>query len=360
MKMTASPILVRIIRAFPSLALVLALLATPSAARAAEVGHLQCDYAQNPLGIDDSRPCLSWIITSQERGDKQTAYQVLVSSSPEMLAANKGDLWDSGRVMSGQSIYIPYMGAPLASRMRCFWKVCVWDKEGHASAWSTPGSWTMGLLKTEDWTAHWITASRWFMPPEYRPKGLELGPKGGWADVDLGASFPIDAIKLYPLNPRDFPTRFTIEGSDNLEFDRPTILVDQSSRDYVLNGTGVQEFPIGRATVRFVRVAIPSLPGKKGFVVRQMEVMSGRPERRPDEVYPGIWNGLVARARGLSSRWHAFPKRRGNMSTRCLSHHRRTFAAQGFFNQQSNRAGDPLLRGSRHGRRYPQREESWR
>ena len=184
------------------LALVLALSATHSPARAAQVENLQCDYAQNPLGIDDPRPCLSWIVTSQERGDKQTAYQVLVSSSPELLSANKGDLWDSGKVMSEQSTYIPYAGVPLVSRMRCFWKVCVWDKDGQASAWSAAGSWTMGLLKPEDWTAHWITASKWFMPPGNRPKGLELGPKGGWADVDLGASFPIDSIKLYPSKSR--------------------------------------------------------------------------------------------------------------------------------------------------------------
>ena len=203
------------------------------------------------------------------------AYQVLVASSPELLSANKGDLWDSGKVTSEQSTYIPYAGVSLASRMRCFWKVCVWDKDGQASAWSAPGSWTMGLLKPEDWTAQWITASKWFMPPKYRPKGFELGPKGGWADVDLGASLPIDSIKLYPLNPEDFPTRFTIEGADNLQFDDPKILVDQSSQDYVVNGTGAQEFPVSGATFRFVRLAIPAFSGKKSVIVRQMEVMSG-------------------------------------------------------------------------------------
>ena len=255
--------------------LVLVWLATNSPARAAQIEKPQCDYAQNPIGIDDPQPCLSWIITSQERGDKQTAYQVLVASSPEGLTANKGDLWDSGKVMSEQSTYVPYAGVPLVSRMHCFWKVCVWDKDGQASAWSAPGSWTMGLLKPEDWNARWITASKWFIPPEDRPKGLELGPKGGWADVDLGASLPIDSIKLYPLNPADFPARFTIEGSDNLEFLNPKILVDQSAQDYVPNGTGAQEFPISGASIRFIRLVIPASNNKKGIVVRQMEVMSG-------------------------------------------------------------------------------------
>ncbi len=263
---------VRSVRDF--LAVILALAIISGSALAAQVGSLQCDYAQNPVGIDDVRPGLSWIVTSSERGDRQTAYQVLVSSSPEMLAANQGDLWDSGKVMSGQSIYIPYAGKSLPSRTRCFWKVLVWDKKGVPSTWSEPGSWTMGLLKPEDWRGRWITASKWFMPPAFRPKGLELGPKGGWADVDLGAPLPIDSINLYPGNPGDFPARFTVEGADNLQFLNPTTLVDQSGQDYVLNGNGAQQFPVS-GTYRFIRLVIPASSGKKGFVVRQMEVLSG-------------------------------------------------------------------------------------
>jgi hypothetical protein len=249
--------------------------AVSGAARAAQVGNLQCDYAQNPVGIDDSTPGLSWILTSQARGDKQTAYQVLVASSPEALSANKGDLWDSGKVMSEQSTYVPYAGVALASRMRCFWKVCVWDKDGQASAWSAPSFWTMGLLKPEDWTAQWITASKWFMPPAFRAKGWVLGPRGGWADVDLGTSLPIDSIKLYPGNPADFPARFSVEGADNLQFENAKILVDESAQDYVLKGNGAQHFPVSGATFRFIRLSIPGSAGKKAFTVRQMEVMSG-------------------------------------------------------------------------------------
>jgi hypothetical protein len=258
-----------------SLILVFALSATPRPAQAAQVGNLQCGYAQNPVGIDDPRPRLSWIVTSQERGDKQTAYQVLVSQSPKLLSEDKGDLWDSGKVMSEQNIYIPYAGVGLLSRMRCFWKVRIWDKDDHATAWSGDGSWTMGLLKSEDWIAHWITCSKWFTPPEDRPKGLELGPHGGWADVDLGAPETIDSIKLYPLKPADFPARFRVEGSNNLEFENPRILVDQSAQDYVANGTEAQEFPVTDSKARFVRLLITGSSGKKGTAVRQMEVVSG-------------------------------------------------------------------------------------
>src|SRR4051812_17732566 len=37
---------------------------------------LRCEYLVNPLGIDEKRPRLSWVIESEQRGQKQTAYQV--------------------------------------------------------------------------------------------------------------------------------------------------------------------------------------------------------------------------------------------------------------------------------------------
>ena len=74
------------------------------------------------------------------------------AAQPE-LKANDGDLWDSGRVDSDQSIQVPYAGKPLVSNEQCFWKVRVWDKDGKASAWSRPAEWTMGLLQPSDWQA---------------------------------------------------------------------------------------------------------------------------------------------------------------------------------------------------------------
>jgi hypothetical protein len=53
---------------------------------------LRCEYLVNPLGIDVQKPRLSWKLDSSIRGQKQTAYQILVASSPEKLTSNIGDL----------------------------------------------------------------------------------------------------------------------------------------------------------------------------------------------------------------------------------------------------------------------------
>ena len=125
---------------------------------ASHVQNLRCEYRVNPLGIDSLRPRLSWIITSDRRGEIQTAYQILVASSEDSLQKDVGDLWDSGKIVSDRQNQIEYSGKPLLSRMRCYWKVREWDKNGQASAWSEHATWTMGLLAPEDWNAHWIGA----------------------------------------------------------------------------------------------------------------------------------------------------------------------------------------------------------
>jgi alpha-L-rhamnosidase len=113
------------------------------------------------LGIDNTSPRLSWKLDQENpvRGQKQTAYQILVASSLDNLESNKGDLWDSGKVDSNQSVSLTYQGNELASAKQYFWKVKVWDKDGNASNWSEPAKFSMGLLKQSDWKGDWILKS---------------------------------------------------------------------------------------------------------------------------------------------------------------------------------------------------------
>jgi alpha-L-rhamnosidase len=121
--------------------------------------HLRLEYRVNPLGIDAARPRLSWQLAAVDpkaRDLKQTACRILVASRPDFLKGDYGDLWDSGRLSTDQSIQIEYAGAPLTSGLRAFWKVQVWDQQGRASAWSPVATWSMGLLAPQDWQGKWI------------------------------------------------------------------------------------------------------------------------------------------------------------------------------------------------------------
>ena len=125
--------------------------------RAAMVpAQLRCEFAVNPLGVDSPQPRLFWKLESSTRGEHQSAYEILAASSAKNLAHDHGDLWDSGKTSSDETIHIPYAGKELKSSQQVFWKVRVWDQNGNASEWSRPARWTMGLLEPADWSAQWI------------------------------------------------------------------------------------------------------------------------------------------------------------------------------------------------------------
>jgi len=121
--------------------------------------NLLCEAKLNPLGLSETSPRLSWqdvATVPGERGQYQTAYMIQVASSLQVLTNNQGDLWNTGQVATNQASQVAYAGSTLASHQVCYWHVQVWDKNGQASGWSSPASWTMGILTTAEWKAQWI------------------------------------------------------------------------------------------------------------------------------------------------------------------------------------------------------------
>jgi len=125
-----------------------------------EVVDLRTESRVDPLGIDTPNPRLSWIIESAQRGEEQTAYRILVAGDPSKLDENSGELWDSEKVLSDQSVSVQYAGAELEAGSQAFWKVKVWDAAGKESAWSETAMWSMGMLEAGDWKAEWIGLDR--------------------------------------------------------------------------------------------------------------------------------------------------------------------------------------------------------
>ena len=120
--------------------------------------RLRCEYLESPIGIDEPRPRLSWWLDDERPAEIQTAYHILAARRPELLEADRGDLWDSGRVESSHTCQIPYAGRPLTSRQRVWWKVRAFDSDGIGSPWSRATYFEVGLLDAEDWRARWIGA----------------------------------------------------------------------------------------------------------------------------------------------------------------------------------------------------------
>jgi alpha-L-rhamnosidase len=132
------------------------LAATRTAATGLRVTGLRAEGLVSPLGLEVAKPRLSWQLVSSRRNVSQSAYRLVVGSSTAEVAAGRGDLWDTGRVASHQSLDVVYEGRPLPSRQRCWWTVQVWDEAGRPAPLPAPSSWEMGLLSATDWTASWL------------------------------------------------------------------------------------------------------------------------------------------------------------------------------------------------------------
>lgn len=130
-----------------------------------------CNYASNPLGVDSRAPVFNWAIQGDGQDAIQTAYRIVVSSEPERLVKDEGDVWDSGEVVTDQSCGVRFGGTPLVSSHRYWWKVRARGRNGQWSQWSEPAWFETGLLNEADWTARWIAA------PGRTPNSMPDAPK---------------------------------------------------------------------------------------------------------------------------------------------------------------------------------------
>lgn len=117
--------------------------------------QLRTEYKEQPF-TDVQIPRLSWELISPVNGQYQTAYQILVASSPELLKQHRGDLWNSGRVAERSTNQVEYAGKPLKPGQIAYWKIRSWDKKQQAGEWSEPSMWEMGLISEQNWKASWI------------------------------------------------------------------------------------------------------------------------------------------------------------------------------------------------------------
>ena len=267
----------------PTLKLLTALLLAPPAALQAADGpcdiqpaNLRCEYLANPQGIDVPQPRLSWVLQARDpaaRGLHQSAYQILVAASPASLAQDKGDLWDSGKVASDETVGIAFAGRALRSRDDCHWKVRIWDQGGKVSDWSAANRWTMGLLQRDDWQAKWITLP-YSEPPTtahfgYQSVRAKTKDEVKWVQVDLGGSTQFDAVKLWPAWPMGrlalpgsgFPIRFKIEAADRDDFSDARLIVDRTGEDVPNPGKEPLLLKFAPTTGRFVRLTTVKLSG---------------------------------------------------------------------------------------------------
>jgi alpha-L-rhamnosidase len=120
------------------------------------ISEIKCIGLENPLGVN-ALPDFSWILKGSHRGEAQSAYQIIVGTDSIIGKNNSATIWDSGKNLSEQSVWIPYSGPDLQSGKEYFWRIRVWDEKDKTSNWSKAGKFVTGLFEKKDWNgAKWI------------------------------------------------------------------------------------------------------------------------------------------------------------------------------------------------------------
>src|SRR5580698_1735620 len=185
-------------------------LAAQTAATATGPADLRVDNLKTPLGIDNATPSFSWQLHDPAHGAKQTAYEIQVASSAELLRQGKADIWDSGHVASSESLNIRYAGSALAASTRYYWRVKVWNAANQPYASSPSSWWETGLLTQDAWHAQWVgyetpeeaavrhASATWIASPDAKPLAGEKGHEQHFAyRATVNLTQPAIFVALY-------------------------------------------------------------------------------------------------------------------------------------------------------------------
>ncbi len=117
--------------------LVILLLVPFKSYSATVISNLRVESLVTPMAVEDMHPYFSWQMESTETGQKQTAYQIVVTRETD-----KRVVWNSNKVESGLSNNIRYVGVGLQPEMEYSWEVTVWDASEQsymANSWFETG-----------------------------------------------------------------------------------------------------------------------------------------------------------------------------------------------------------------------------
>ena len=204
----------------------------------APVEGLRCEYLTDPLGIDVTAPRLSWRLAPGANGLRQTGYQILVASSIEALRKNRGDIWDSGRVASADSTFVPYAGPPMVTGDECYWKVRVWRQDGRPTEWSEPARWSMGILNEGEWQGRFIGGAAPSFPWLRKTVDLNQKPRRAMAYVN--------ALGYYELYANGRKVDDSVLAPAVSDYSKRTIYVAHDITDYLTAGKNSLALWLGR------------------------------------------------------------------------------------------------------------------
>ena len=128
------------------------------------VDSVRFEHLRETLGIGFPQPRLSWTVKTSAENWLQAAYEI------EAYCADGTRCATTGRIVSAESVLVPWPFSPLTSRQKIAVRVRVWGSDGSSSPWSELAQAETGLFNPEDWTGQFIRPD-WEADPSQRKPG---------------------------------------------------------------------------------------------------------------------------------------------------------------------------------------------
>ena len=199
---------------FFSFSFIIILSACHNTHRKTSVQELQCSNMENPEGID--APLLSWKIKSSQLGLYQTAWEIEIASSKDLLEKGEADIWKSGKKLSEKQFGIQ-PESNFAEGDTYFWRVRIWDQNDQSTQWSETAFFSIGLLQEESWEAKWITYPNADNRPLPYFRKKFVSKQGNKVEKALVYFCGLGAGELYINGQSVDPTRFLDPAQTNYE-----------------------------------------------------------------------------------------------------------------------------------------------
>jgi len=99
------------------------------------IENLECEYLENPIGIDTPHPRFTWQIKTSGQDVMQKGVEIVLGTDANDVSLGKGNVWESGN-LNLTSIPVVYAGPELAPFTTYFWSVKIADEDGLWSPFS--------------------------------------------------------------------------------------------------------------------------------------------------------------------------------------------------------------------------------
>jgi len=258
----------------------------------------KCENLRDPLAINTSRPRFSWKLNSETNGSRQTAYQLLVASTPGNLSEEQADCWNSGKILSPEKIMIDYKGKELQPGELFYWKVRVWDENDNVSDWSKTASFGIGLLDESNWKAAYIgypSEDGFFQTPQFRR--LFKAEKAGRDEVYL---LHVNSLGYHEIHINGQKVGDAVLSPAVSQFNKRSLINTYDVTSYIKRGENNLIIWLGSG---WYSEGLPGVTGKGPAVRAQLAKVSGNRPAETIVVTDDSWSARNSEYTRISNWW---------------------------------------------------------